>query len=173
MAFFGRSNVGKSSLLNRLAGRRGLARVSRTPGRTRTVNFFEIEGSHRLVDLPGYGFARAPDSVRAGWEDLVFGVLGGRSLALGLLLVDARRDPLPSDTRVLGLLRDTARPVAVVATKADKLKRGQAAARMRELASAFGDGGLVPVIACSARGGDRAGIGRIRGLIAREVRGWR
>lgn len=184
VAFIGRSNVGKSSLLNRLAGKPRLAHISKTPGRTRMVNFFQIGESHRLVDLPGYGFARAPETLRATWEGLVLAYLGAReSLALNLLLVDPRRDPLPNDRRAFEMLRASGRPLAVVATKTDKMKRGQAAARLRLLEEAYGGGGEIPVIACSAapanrvagRPGEAAyqGIRRIRRLIAERVEAWR
>lgn len=181
VAFVGRSNVGKSSLLNRLAGSRGLAHVSRTPGRTRMVNFFEVGGSHRLVDLPGYGYARAPGALRGGWEELVLSYLTAReSLVLNLLLVDARRDPLESDLRALQLLASSGRPVAVVATKVDKLKSSEAAPRLRLLSRAFGDGERFPVIACStlpgskrSRNAGQEGVGRIQRLIAQRVEAWR
>lgn len=181
VAFVGRSNVGKSSLLNRLAGQRGLAHVSRTPGRTRMVNFFEVGASHRFVDLPGYGYARVPEALRGGWEELVLSYLTAReSLVLNLLLVDARRDPLESDLRALELLSASERPVAVVATKVDKLKNAEAALRLRLLSQAFGAGGRLPVIACStlpttkrARHPGRDGVGRIRRLIIERVDAWR
>lgn len=180
VAFVGRSNVGKSSLLNRLAGQRGLAHVSRTPGRTRMVNFFEVAGRYRLVDLPGYGYARAPEALRRGWEDLVLAYLTGReSLVLNLLLVDARRDPLANDLRALELLGSSGRPVAVVATKMDKLKSAQAASRLRQLSQAFGNDGEVPVIPCSTVAGGkrprdpgREGVGKVRQLIAERVEAW-
>jgi len=181
VAFVGRSNVGKSSLLNRLAGQRGLAHVSRTPGRTRMVNFFEVAGRYRLVDLPGYGYARAPETLRAGWEDLVLAYLTGReSLVLNLLLVDARRDPLPNDLKALGLLSSSGRPVVVVATKVDKLKSSQAASRLRQLSQAFGGDGEVPGMPCSTvasgkrrRDPRREGVGKVRQLIVERVEAWR
>ena len=177
VAFIGRSNVGKSSLLNRLAGVPGLAQVSKQPGRTRMVNFFEIRGSHRLVDLPGYGFARVPESLRAGWEALVLAYLTAReSLVLNLLLVDPRRDPLENDRRAFELLRDTGRAVAVVATKLDRMRRGEAKVRLRLVEQAYGDGGAVPVIGCSAapagRSPDPSGIPRLQRLIAERVASW-
>lgn len=181
VALVGRSNVGKSSLLNRLAGQRGLAHVSRTPGRTRMVNFFDVGGSHRLVDLPGYGYARVPESLRGGWEDLVLSYLRAReTLILNLLLVDSRRDPLESDLRALELLNLSGRPVAVVATKVDKLKSGEAASRLRQLSRAFGADGGLSVIPCSTvaarkSAGDRGrgGISQIRRLISERVEAWR
>ena len=180
VSFVGRSNVGKSSLLNRLAGHRGLAHVSRTPGRTRTVNFFEVEASHRFVDLPGYGYARVPEALRGGWEDLVLSYLTAReNLVLNLLLVDARRDPLESDLRALELLRASQQPIAVVATKVDKLKNREAAPRLRLLAGAFGADGRLPVIACSTLPGAKRprhpgqdGVGQIQRLIADRVGAW-
>lgn len=181
VAFVGRSNVGKSSLLNRLAGQRGLAHVSRTPGRTRMVNFFDVGGSHRFVDLPGYGYARVPEALRGGWEELVLSYLTAReSLVLNLLLVDARREPLASDLRALELLSLSERPVAVVATKMDKLKSGEAASRLRLLAGSFGGGGRLPVIPCSVvtgsrrpRNPGREGPARIQRLISERVEAWR
>ncbi len=183
VAFIGRSNVGKSSLLNRLAGARRLAQVSKTPGRTRTVNFFDVGGNHRLVDLPGYGFARIPDAVRAGWEDLVLAYLTDReSLVLHLLLVDSRRDPLASDREAFALLRGTGRAVAVVATKVDRMRRGETRLRLRLLEEAYGEGGAIPVIACSTvtllpragvPSGALSGISEVRRLIAEKVEAWR
>jgi len=107
VAFLGRSNVGKSCLLNALCGTRGLARVSSQPGRTRLVNFFRVRGRtpFYLADLPGYGFARVARTVRASWERLVTGYLEGReALALCVFLVDARHDPMPGDETLKGYL---------------------------------------------------------------------
>ncbi len=178
VAFVGRSNVGKSTLLNHLVGRPGLARVSRTPGRTRLVHFFEVEGSHRLVDLPGYGFAAVPESVRAGWERLVLSYLIGRNdLVLSLLLVDLRRDPVALDQEALALLVRSGHPVAVVATKADKLGIGEAKNRLRKLRTAYGSEGERPVIAWSAMAPARHpvsgnGLHEIRRLIGMKVAEW-
>ena len=181
VCFVGRSNVGKSSLLNRLAGRRAPAAVSKTPGRTRLINFFQVGDRYRLVDLPGYGYARVPDRVRAPWEGLVLAYLRGReSLALNLLLVDLRREPLPSDRAALDLLLETGSPVAVVATKADKLKRGPRTVRLGLLREAYGRGGTIPVIPCSAAPGrgpgtkePGAGVGAVRQLVSERVGAWR
>ncbi len=179
VAFVGRSNVGKSTLLNRLAGQRGLARVSRTPGRTRLVHFFEIPGSHRLVDLPGYGFAKVPETMRASWRKLVLSYLVGRTgLALSLLLVDLRRDPADLDLAALELLRRSGHPVAIVATKTDKLGVGAASTRLRKLRTELGDGGKRPVIAWSSVSRSqhpvaRGGLDDIHRLISGRVAAWR
>lgn len=134
VAFLGRSNVGKSSLLNALAGTRGLAHVSSTPGRTRTVNFFRVGNELYLADLPGYGYANAPREVREGFERLVTSYLIGRApLALCVFLVDARHDPMEGDRLLQAFLREQGLPFLVAATKADKLGRGALAQRVRML----------------------------------------
>ena len=139
IAFLGRSNVGKSRLLNALAGTKNLARVSSTPGRTQLVNFFRWGHSLYLVDLPGYGYARVPESVRRTWERLVTSYLVDRGpLALCLFLVDIRHEPTEGDETLWKFLEHYALPYAIVATKADKLGRGEAAQRTRELAQGMG-----------------------------------
>jgi GTP-binding protein len=134
VAFLGRSNVGKSSLLNALAGARNLAHVSSTPGRTRTVNFFRVGHELYLADLPGYGYAQVPRDQRAGWERLVTSYLIGRAtLALCVFLVDARHDPTEGDRTLHAFLREQGLPYVVAATKSDKLGRGALAQRVRML----------------------------------------
>jgi len=132
LAFAGRSNVGKSSAINALARRRRLAFFSKTPGRTQTINFFELGGRGRLVDLPGYGFARAPRALRAQWDRLVGGYLAQRgSLAGVVVLMDARRPFTPQDELLLAFLRPAGRRVLVLLSKADKLSRQERAAALR------------------------------------------
>lgn len=122
IAFAGRSNVGKSSAINALLGRRKLARTSRTPGRTQTLNFYSVGEALRLVDLPGYGFARVPPALRAQWQALVGGYLSSRaSLRAVVLVMDARHAPMPLDLQLLDWLG--ASPLVVLLTKADKLSR--------------------------------------------------
>lgn len=124
VAFLGRSNVGKSSLLNALTGRRGLARISRMPGRTRTINFFSVGDRLMLVDLPGYGYAAVSRAEMGRWGQTVSNYLGRRgTLKRALLLIDARRGLKEDDHLVLDLLMHYAVSVAVVLTKADKLSR--------------------------------------------------
>jgi GTP-binding protein len=131
IAFAGRSNVGKSSAINALTNRRRLAFVSKTPGRTQMINFFDLGGAGWLVDLPGYGYAKVPQELRAGWEELVGGYLAGRgSLAGVVALVDARHPLTAHDRRLLEWLRPRALPCLVLLTKSDKLSR---AVRLRVL----------------------------------------
>jgi GTP-binding protein len=122
IAFAGRSNAGKSSLLNALTGRNRLARVSQTPGRTRQINFFDLDGRLTLADLPGYGFARASKKESARWNALVFDYLRGRpSLRRVMLLIDSRRGLMPADLKVMALLDKAAVSYQLVLTKTDKL----------------------------------------------------
>ncbi len=123
VCFAGRSNVGKSSLINALTGRRGLARASNTPGRTQEINFFTLGGSHYLVDLPGYGFANAPKSAVDRWQRLVRAYLTGRAtLRRAFVLIDARHGVMPVDQNIMQLLDSAAVTFQIVLTKADKVK---------------------------------------------------
>jgi len=131
IAFAGRSNVGKSSLINALTGRKTLARTSNTPGRTRQVNFFDLGGRLMVVDLPGYGFARAPKTEIAEWTALIEDCLRGRAqLRRVCLLIDARHGPKETDRQAMALLDQSAVPYQVVLTKGDKVKIGPLQARM-------------------------------------------
>ena len=122
IAFAGRSNVGKSSLVNALTGRKTLARVSNTPGRTREINFFSLGGRLMLADLPGYGYARVSKADHARWTELIFAYLQGRAnLRRVVLLIDARRGLLENDIEVMGLLDRAAVSYQLVLTKIDKL----------------------------------------------------
>jgi GTP-binding protein len=131
IAFAGRSNVGKSSLINAIAGRKALARVSNTPGRTQQINFFAVDDTMIVVDLPGYGYAEAPKDTVAGWTDLIRLYLKGRvTLRHVLLLIDGRHGVKPNDHEIMTMLDRAAVPYQVILTKADKV--GVAAAeRMR------------------------------------------
>ena len=156
VAVAGRSNVGKSALLNRLVGQRHLARVSRTPGRTQQINFFLIDERFVLVDLPGYGFARVPAAVQARWKVLMEAYLTQRpNLRAVAVLVDLRRGVEADDATLLGYLRAYQIPALVVGTKADKLPYGERMSRARALAAAL-PREANPAIVCSATSG--AGI---------------
>jgi len=138
VALIGRSNVGKSSLLNALVGRPGLARVSGTPGKTTLLNAFRLPSMY-LIDLPGYGFARAGKAARAGYRRLITRYLGERSTLAGVVwLLDVRHPPSADDLEIQDLLIASGRPVLAVLTKADKLTRSARVVRARELASALG-----------------------------------
>jgi GTP-binding protein len=167
VAFLGRSNVGKSSLLNALAGVKGLAHVSSDPGRTRLINFFHVKGVSRpggrgrgdlyLVDLPGYGYAKAPRKVREGWERLVTSYMDGRDpLQLCVFIVDARHEPSEGDELLREWLDHHQHPYVVAANKIDKLGRGEARRQERSLAEALGAGAeaVVPVSATKRTGID-------------------
>ena len=139
IAFAGRSNVGKSSLLNSLVRRKKMARVSNTPGRTREINFFQVNDQFILVDLPGYGYARISKEKRAEWRPMIEQYLRGTVQLRGLvLLLDVRREPSDDDRATLEFLADLGVPVIVVVTKADKLSRTAAATRLREIAESLG-----------------------------------
>lgn len=128
VAFAGRSNVGKSSLINRLARRHGLARTSRTPGRTQQVNFFAGRDEIVFADLPGYGFARVPSHVKESWKALVEGYLERREdLRAVVVVVDSRRGLQDDDAELLRYLASLGRPSVLVATKSDKLGRAERA----------------------------------------------
>jgi GTP-binding protein len=133
LAFAGRSNVGKSSAINALAGRKRLAFFSKTPGRTQTINFYDLGDRARLADLPGYGYATAPKSLRASWDGLIGGYLTGRpSLRAVVLLMDARHPLTANDRQFLEWLRPVQAARLVLLSKADKLTRAE---RARTLAA--------------------------------------
>lgn len=137
IAFAGRSNVGKSSLINALTGRKALARVSQTPGRTREINFFNLGDRLMLVDLPGYGYAKASKELAAEWQSMIFAYLRGRAnLKRVLLLIDARRGIMDVDQAVMTLLDKAAVSYVIVLTKADSLKPAELAKVKAEVEAA-------------------------------------
>ncbi|MBN1163931.1 MAG: YihA family ribosome biogenesis GTP-binding protein [Candidatus Krumholzibacteriota bacterium] len=126
IAVCGRSNVGKSSLLNTLLGRRNIARVSKEPGKTRTINFFQVNEQFFLVDLPGYGYAKVSKAMRGGWQEMLFRYLEEREELRGVIqLIDSRHPPTRDDISMLQRLIDSERRFLAVFTKADKIKRAQ------------------------------------------------
>lgn len=138
IAFAGRSNAGKSSAINRITGVNGLARTSKTPGRTQLINFFDVQEGRRLVDLPGYGFAKVPEKVQKHWRALMESYLGGRDALAGIVLIMDVRHPLkPFDEQMLDWAEFSGIPVHALLTKADKLTRNhanQALAKVRKAA---------------------------------------
>jgi len=154
VAFLGRSNVGKSSLLNALVGTRNLARVSASPGHTRLVNFYRVGHEMYLADLPGYGYARVPEDMRRGWEALVTSYLVGREpLALGVFLVDLRHEPMEGDRLLRTFLDHHGLPYVIAAAKADTLGRGEVTRRVDALRRSLGHRAL-DVLPVSAKTGE-------------------
>jgi GTP-binding protein len=161
VAFIGRSNVGKSSLINALANQRQLARVSNTPGRTQLINLFAHAGGGTLVDLPGYGFAKVPGRVRRDWPAMIEGYLLEREpLEMVFVLVDGEIGPTPLDVQVLDWLRENDVPHTVVATKTDKIKSAQRQRRRRELAAG-----------CRLEPGDIVWVSAAKGVNIDQLRG--
>lgn len=169
VAFVGRSNVGKSALVNALANRKQLARVSNTPGRTQLINIFAVDDSRgetdeaTLVDLPGYGYAKASKAIRRDWPEMIEGyILDRDELAMVFVLIDGAIGPTPLDQQMLDWLRYNGIPHTVVATKCDKVKSSKRATRRKELASGcrleVGD-----IVWVSATKGD--GIDQLRSLV--------
>ncbi len=138
VAFAGRSNVGKSSLLNKLIRRKAFARVSRTPGRTREINFFRVNDSFILSDLPGYGYAKISKERKADWKPLIEGYLKGTPTLVGVVqLLDIRREPSDDDISMLDFLAEIGVPTVIVLTKVDKLSKAAGPARANEIMSAL------------------------------------
>ncbi|HEY8267573.1 MAG TPA: ribosome biogenesis GTP-binding protein YihA/YsxC [Xanthobacteraceae bacterium] len=170
IAFAGRSNVGKSSLINALTNRTALARVSRTPGRTREINFFAGSRNLVLADLPGYGFAKAPKEKIEAWTGLVRDYLVGRAnLARVLVLIDARHGLKPNDADVLDALDRAAASYAIVLTKADELTRPELENRLAETAAATARRPAAFPLVYPTSSHDGAGIPELRAAILRVL----
>ena len=166
-AFAGRSNVGKSSLINALTGHKALARASNTPGRTRQLNFFDLGGRLCLVDMPGYGYAQAAKDVKEDWQGLMFSYLRGRpTLRRVVLLLDSRIELKASDRAAMDLLDDAAVTYQLVLTKTDAVKPGALARKQAEAeaAAAKHPAAFPHVIASSAETG--AGVEALRAALA-------
>ncbi len=163
VAFVGRSNVGKSTLINALANHRQLAHVSKTPGRTRLINLFSVGDVGTLVDLPGYGYAKAPAKDRVRWQKMIEGYLLERdNLRMIAVLVDGEVGPTPLDIQMLAWLRSNALPHSVVVTKHDKVKSSTRDQRKKDLAAKCFLEPTDPIWVSAAKG---TGIDRLRGLV--------
>ena len=156
IAFLGRSNVGKSSVINSLLGTRGLARTSSTPGRTQSLNFFLIDKKFRLVDLPGYGYARVPQSIKSGWGEMVTSYLAKRaSLVLSIQIVDSRHEPTKLDLQLHDWFELQAKPRLIVATKSDKLSKNELQKSIERARRTFNEDSVVAYSAKTGRGRDQ------------------
>lgn len=154
VAFAGRSNVGKSSAINVIANRRGLARTSKTPGRTQQLVFFELDDDRRLVDLPGYGYAKVPPELKRHWEVTVEQYLSSRQCLRGLVIpMDARRPLMPLDRQLLAWCAQAAMAAHILLTKADKLSKGARANTLRAVRDRIGDTGTVQLFSATTRDG--------------------
>ena len=164
VALVGRSNVGKSSLVNSLANRKVLAQVSKTPGRTRLINLYELGDGRAVVDLPGYGYAAVPERMRSSWQRMVEGYLLGREqLAMVLLVIDGEVGPTKLDVRMLEWLRGHDLPHTVVATKHAKVKASQRQKRVRDVAAGCE---LEPSEIMWVSASKGTGIEKLRGRVA-------
>jgi GTP-binding protein len=154
-AFVGRSNVGEAALLNSLLRQKGLAKTSSTPGKTQTINFFEVNEKVFFVDLPGYGFAKVPKSLKAEWNRVMMGYLEEREpLRMVAALLDARHKPSDKDVHMLQLLEQAAVPTLLVATKVDKLKKSERSRNLNLIRKTLELGGDAMVIPFSAVTGE-------------------
>jgi GTP-binding protein len=155
VAVAGRSNAGKSSAINVIVNRRQFARISKTPGRTRLVNFFSLRDGQRLVDLPGYGFARVSDAMREHWGELLSDYFRDRQSLQGLLLiVDIRRQLKDYDRQMMAFAGEVGLPIHILLTKADKLKHGQAARALLEVRKEVADRATVQLFSALSRHGE-------------------
>lgn len=170
VCFAGRSNVGKSSLINALTGRKGLARASNTPGRTQEINFFNVGTSHYLVDLPGYGYANAPVAIVARWQKLLKQYLSGRqTLRRAFVLIDARHGIKAVDEEIMSLMDSSALTFQVVMTKVDKIKTSERDAVLAQVRAALvkHPAAYPEIIVTSSEKGE--GIPTLRAIIATLV----
>jgi len=163
LVFAGRSNVGKSSLINKLFNQKQLARVSSVPGKTATINFFTLEGL-RFADLPGYGYAKVAKTEKERWAKLMEGYFASdRDIALVFSLIDMRHPPTADDIQMINFLIDNEFPFVVVCTKSDKLSKRQQAERLEALQTELPYGDEITIIPFSAKTGD--GVEQIKAII--------
>lgn len=167
VAVAGRSNAGKSSAINVIVNRRQFARTSKTPGRTQLVNFFSLRDGQRLVDLPGYGFARVSDATREHWGDLLSDYFSIRQSLAGLLMiVDIRRKLMDYDRQMMAFAAEVGLPVHILLTKADKLKKGQAATALLEVRKEVDGHATVQLFSALTRAGEDEARAMLEGFLA-------
>ncbi len=167
IAFSGRSNVGKSSLLNKLLGRKALARVSSVPGKTVTINFFRLDNC-RFVDLPGYGYAKVPDKEKLRWAKLMESYFRSeRDLRLIVQLIDMRHEPTKLDIEMIEYMVENQLPFVVALTKCDKLNKTERSEMLMKICSILTKYGNISVVPFSAVNGD--GVDELRGLIEKAL----
>src|SRR5215204_7700524 len=155
IAFLGRSNVGKSSLINSLLSVRGLARTSSTPGRTQALNFFSINDKFRFVDFPGFGYARVPKEIKSSWGEMATSFLAKRrQLVLSIHIVDSHHEPTKQDLQLHEWLDESNKPLLIVATKSDKLSNNELKKNLEHIARVLNHDSVVAYSAKSGRGRD-------------------
>jgi len=153
VAFLGRSNVGKSSLINSLLAVRGLARTSSTPGRTQSLNFFSVNNRFKFVDFPGFGYARVPKNIKSSWGEMATAFLAKRSqLVLSIHIVDSRHEPTKQDVQLHEWLEQSDKPRLIVATKSDKLSHNELKKNLQHIARVLDDDSVMAYSAKSGRG---------------------
>ena len=169
VAVAGRSNAGKSSAINVIVNRRQFARTSKTPGRTQLLNFFELSEGKRLVDLPGYGFARVSDSMRRHWGELLSGYFETRRSLCGLILiVDIRRQLTDFDRQMIAFAESVELPVHVLLTKADKLKKGQASNALLTVRKELGERASVQLFSALKRQGEQEARDTLENFLSQD-----
>ena len=153
IAFLGRSNVGKSSLINSVLAVRGLARTSSTPGRTQSLNFFSVNDRFKFVDFPGFGYARVPKNIKSTWGEMATGYLANRrQLVLSIHIVDSRHEPTKQDLQLHEWLEQSSKPQLIVATKSDKLSHNELKKNLQHIARVLDIDSVMAYSAKSGRG---------------------
>ena len=166
VAFAGRSNAGKSSALNAITGRKDLARTSKTPGRTQLINFFSIDSTRRLADLPGYGYAKVPEKMRQHWRELMSKYVETRASLVGLVIVmDSRRPLTDFDVQMIEWSQANGLDVHLLLTKADKLSRGESTSTLREVREAVKEVASVQLFSAVTKAGVDEARGRVIGML--------
>jgi len=168
VAFAGRSNAGKSSALNAIVGRKDLARTSKTPGRTQLINFFALDETRRLADLPGYGYAKVPEQMKQHWRELLSRYVEARASLAGLVIVmDARRPLTDFDQQMLGWTQANGLPTHLLLTKADKLSRSESTLTLRKVRAAIGEGTTAQLFSAV----DKTGVDEARRAVLEMMSG--